>query len=210
MYGEVRVRKDWSYMTDRLAAPGALLVGDAACFIDPVFSSGVHLATYGGVLAARSINTILAGGADEATCFREFERRYRREFSVWYEFLLAFFDLEQDWDSYFWKARTLLNTDERGNEAFIRLVAGGASAPGDFFAEREGLGKEFEGMIPVLTGQAPAPADAADALRLNNARVLESQQLITGGSDTPLFDDGLVPTPDGLAWAVPAAPTAVA
>jgi hypothetical protein len=30
------------------------LVGDAACFIDPVFSSGMHLTTYPGLLAARS------------------------------------------------------------------------------------------------------------------------------------------------------------
>jgi FAD-dependent halogenase len=203
MYGEVRVRKDWSYLNDSLVAPGALLVGDAACFIDPVFSSGVHLATYGGVLAARTIATALAGDIAESQCMLEFERRYRREFSVWYEFLLAFFDLNQDWDGYFWKARNLLRTGERGNEPFIRLIAGGGSAPGDFFAAREGLGDEFEGMIPVLNDETPEGASDPDIMRLNNQRTLESRQLIAGGTDAPLFDDGLVPTADGLGWAVP-------
>ncbi len=62
-YGSIRVRKDYSYHSTRLWRPGAVLVGDAACFVDPVFSSGVHLATYSAVLAARSINTCLAGSS---------------------------------------------------------------------------------------------------------------------------------------------------
>lgn len=59
-YGELRVRKDYSYCNTRFWRPGMVLVGDAACFVDPVFSSGVHLATYSGLLAARSVNSCLA------------------------------------------------------------------------------------------------------------------------------------------------------
>jgi len=208
MYGQVRVRKDWSYMTDRLTAPGIVLAGDAACFIDPVFSSGVHLATYGGVLAARTIATVLSGELDEASCLQELERRYRREFSVWYDFLLAFFDMQQDWDDHFWTARRLLNTSERANEAFITLIAGGGTAADEFFAVREGLGREFAAMIPAMAdagdGGQPAGADGGVTLRLNDERVRESRALIAGADGAPLFDDGLVPTPDGLRWARPA------
>jgi hypothetical protein len=42
-----------------------------------VFSSGVHLSTYSALLAARAINTSLAGRVDEDLCFAEFEMRYR-------------------------------------------------------------------------------------------------------------------------------------
>ena len=77
IYAPVRIRKDWSYTTARFWKPGLVLVGDAACFIDPVFSSGVHLATYSAMLAARSINTCLKGTIDEQPCFDEFEARYR-------------------------------------------------------------------------------------------------------------------------------------
>ena len=60
-YGELRVRKDYSYANTRFWCPGMVLIGDAACFVDPIFSSGVHLATYSALLAARSINSVLAG-----------------------------------------------------------------------------------------------------------------------------------------------------
>jgi len=136
MYGQVRVRKDYSYTTSRFWIPGLALIGDAACFIDPVFSSGVHLATYAGLLAARSINTCLRGGADEAACFREFESRYRREFGVFYEFLIRFYDMNAEEETYFWNARSLLNTEEAANEAFMRLVAGAATTGHDFFRSR--------------------------------------------------------------------------
>jgi halogenation protein CepH len=208
MYGEVRIRKDWSYMTDRLAAPGIVLAGDAACFVDPVFSSGVHLATYGGVLAARTIATALSGGVDEEVCLRELEQRYRREFRVWYDFLVAFFDMQQDWDDYFWTARRLLNTTETANEAFIDLIAGAGTAPDEFFAQRRGLGEEFAAMVPALAdtdeGPQSASANGSPSTRLNDERVRESRELIGGAADVPLFGDGLVASADGLRWAYPA------
>src|SRR5439155_111060 len=70
IYGEYRIRKDYSYCNTGFWKPGCALVGDAACFIDPVFSSGVHLSTYSALLAARSINTCLRDSQiPEAVCF---------------------------------------------------------------------------------------------------------------------------------------------
>jgi hypothetical protein len=102
----------------------------------------------------------------------------------------------------------LLNTSERANEAFITLVAGGGTAPDEFFAAREGLGQEFAGMIPELAdsgngGQRPN-GNGSPAMRLNDERVRESRELIAGADGTPLFADGLVPTSDGLRWTRPA------
>ena len=39
MYGGYRVRKDYSYLNSRFWVPGLVLVGDSACFVDPIFSS---------------------------------------------------------------------------------------------------------------------------------------------------------------------------
>jgi len=97
-YAGLRLRKDYSYCHTKFWTPGLVRIGDAACFIDPVFSSGVHLATYSALLAARSINTSLKGGAagvPEEACFSEFERRYRREYGNFYQFLVAFYDMHQ-------------------------------------------------------------------------------------------------------------------
>ena len=56
---DVKILKDWSYTTSKMAGDGWVLAGDAACFIDPLFSSGVHLAMMSGVLASAYAVTCL-------------------------------------------------------------------------------------------------------------------------------------------------------
>lgn len=211
LYGEVRLRKDWSYTTDAFTAPGILLAGDAACFIDPVWSSGVHLATYGGLLAARTVATVFAGDLDEATCVREFEQRLRREFRVWYEFVLGFYDMSQNWDSYFWQARTLVGIQERPSLAFLRLIAGGGTASEEFFAQRAGSGKSFSQLIATAADQpSGAPGrlpekiseSGPDMSKRFRDRIHEMLNVMSvDGPDAPVFpDDGLVATNDRLRW----------
>ena len=49
---DVQAIADYSYSTPRISGDGFCLVGDAACFLDPVFSSGVLLAMESAELAA--------------------------------------------------------------------------------------------------------------------------------------------------------------
>lgn len=46
---------DWSYSASSYASPNVRIAGDAGCFIDPFFSSGVHLALLTGLSAATTI-----------------------------------------------------------------------------------------------------------------------------------------------------------
>lgn len=233
IYGEYRIRKDYSYCNTRFWAPGVVLVGDAACFIDPVFSSGVHLATYSAMLAARSINTCLRNDElmSEEECFEEYELRYRREFGKFYQFLIAFYDMNQDESSYFWNARKILNTEERDNNAFIRLVAGISEADEplfergaeEFFSERQGFGEQFADIIgrDVPEGKEAGLLRAAAATKADPAR-FDADKFMQGFSseiahlqmlalmrerrptERPLTPHGLVPSRDGLHWTVPA------
>ncbi|KAF5353912.1 hypothetical protein D9756_007139 [Leucocoprinus leucothites] len=66
----VRQASDYSYSADSYAGPRYRLVGDAACFIDPFFSSGVHLAFTGGLSAAGTIATSIRGAASEEECVK--------------------------------------------------------------------------------------------------------------------------------------------
>lgn len=52
----VRVVRDYSYRCNRVSGPGFFLVGDAAGFIDPIFSIGVVLGMYSARAAAWSID----------------------------------------------------------------------------------------------------------------------------------------------------------
>jgi len=41
---DFKVEQDYSYTSDSFTGPGYLMIGDAACFLDPLLSTGVHLA----------------------------------------------------------------------------------------------------------------------------------------------------------------------
>jgi len=208
-YGRLRVRKDYSYHNTKFWRPGMVLVGDAACFIDPVLSSGVHLATYSALLAARSINSVLAGTVDEARAFREFEARYRREYGIFYEFLVTFYDMNVDENSYFWKAKKVTESSGSELEAFVELVGGIASgesalinaqdvtqrvksASTDFANEGDHLATDSVGSITRLA-QSPVLGPA----------LLASAGLDDAKHEQQLYADGLVASPDGLLWTAP-------
>jgi halogenation protein CepH len=229
-YAGLRLLKDFSYLNTKFWAPGAVAVGDAACFIDPVFSSGVHLATYSGMLAARSINTVLTSRAssredvelDEQRCFAEFEQRYRREYGVFYEFLLGFYDMHQDEDSYFWRARKVLDVDESGRQSFVRLVAGlsnreeplfddaeafiGSAHQRGQFLERLSDGAAVGEVSPELRNQAQdfGKVFFRERQHLWDIKQRKEQGAALMDDQKPIWEGGLVPTADGLRWRVPA------
>ncbi|MBB5953825.1 halogenation protein CepH [Saccharothrix tamanrassetensis] len=208
VHGQVRVRKDYSYATDRFHADGMLLVGDAACFVDPVFSTGVHLATYGALLAARSINSVLSGDLPEAIAMAEFEGRYRREYSVFHEFLTAFYDVQQHEDTYFWQARKATGIGDTDLEAFATLVGGMASGDTGLAAARRRLvtaGHELSAGI-AATGPAQTPSGERMATLFRTPVVrevmTEGSRIQAGGvPGRPLLPGGLVPSADELGWA---------
>lgn len=208
-YGELRVRKDYSYHQTTFWRPGMILVGDAACFVDPVFSSGVHLATYSGLLAARSINSVLAGDLDEKTALTEFEARYRREYGVYYEFLVAFYEMNVNEESYFWQAKKVTQSQHTDIESFVDLVGGVSSgetalAATNRIAERSA---EFAAAVDQMAG-----GDNASMVPLFKSHVVkqvmqeggQEQMRVLLGEDAepemPLFPGGLVTSPDGMKW----------
>ena len=221
-YGKLRVLKDFSYLNTRFWAPGAVLVGDSACFIDPVFSSGVHLATYAGILAARSINTTLRGDVDEERCFAEFELRYRREYGVFYEFLLGFYEMHQDEESYFWQARKILSVESSAKEAFVRLVAGLSSSgeplfqgASEFIESAKSQSKRLQELSHAVAGESKLSTEMQQDVqnwgniffreRVQMWKVSRNSQTDSDStaSEAPIFEEGLVASEDGLHWLAP-------
>ncbi|MCJ1246514.1 hypothetical protein MMC30_003722 [Trapelia coarctata] len=67
LVSDVKSASDWSYSASSYASPYVRIVGDAGCFIDPFFSSGVHLAMASGLSAAVTICAARRGDCDEPT-----------------------------------------------------------------------------------------------------------------------------------------------
>jgi halogenation protein CepH len=177
----------------------------------------VHLATYGAVLAARSINTVLAGNVNEDTAFREFEQRYRREYGVFYEFLVSFYDMHVDENSYFWSAKKVTDSTSSDLESFVSLV-GGVSSGETALETSEALAAryksrstEFAGAVDELVAnkeQSMVPLIRSSIVKhAMQEGAKEQTRVLLGedaGPDVPLFEGGLVPSADGLTWSVPA------
>ena len=215
-YGQVRVRKDYSYHQSRFWRPGMVLVGDAACFVDPVFSSGVHLATMGALLAARSINSALDGVLSEDVLFNEFELRYRHEYQVFYKYLMSFYAMNVDKESYFWEARKITGRNHSELEAFVELVGGVSSdefelssaeaMARDISSESNELGSAVQTMVESGADSMQPLLKASGFVQAfqESEKVLARAQL--GGKFTteqPLTGGALISSKDGLAW-VPA------
>ncbi|KAH9036550.1 FAD/NAD(P)-binding domain-containing protein [Lactarius hengduanensis] len=62
----VRTASDYSYSASYYAGGNFRIVGDAGAFIDPFFSSGIHLAMTGGLSAAASIAASIRGDCPES------------------------------------------------------------------------------------------------------------------------------------------------
>jgi flavin-dependent dehydrogenase len=119
--------QDYSYASRTFCGPGYFLVGDAACFLDPLLSSGVHLATYSGMLAAACLASQRRGEVTEAEGQAFFEKTYRQAYLRFLVFLSAFYDVGRVKESYFWEAQRLTEADVDAGDlkhAFLRLVTG--------------------------------------------------------------------------------------
>jgi len=84
---------NYSYVMDRLVGDGWLLVGDAARFVDPVFSSGVSVAMESAKRAADAIITALKSNDVRAAAFVDYERTMRTGLDIWREFILLYYQL---------------------------------------------------------------------------------------------------------------------
>lgn len=77
LWPAVEATADFSYRVRQLVAPGLVAIGDAAGFIDPLFSTGAHLAMCGGLRAADALVEVLEG-AEEAARLARFAEDLRR------------------------------------------------------------------------------------------------------------------------------------
>ena len=149
--------RDWSYSASSMTGPGWVLVGDAACFVDPLFSTGVHLAVTAAHIGAAYVVSALSDPdlADEAST--AFERMYRTQYEHFHELARLFYAGNCSVDSYFWETRRITGERRSPREAFVRAVSGQAAAG----YERSVLSRAElpTGFETALAGAQPTTSD---------------------------------------------------
>ncbi len=185
------VVKDWSYTSRKTVGDGWILVGDAACFVDPLFSSGVHLAMMSAVMAAAYIDAARSDPSIRSPAADIFQELYHKEYSHFRELAALFYASNRTVESYFWESRRILGAsdDEGARASFIRAVAG-QSVRGYERAvlERGSLPDAFRNSIRTLESERLERATHFDA-----CTSLYAVPRLTGNiavERRPIFADG--------------------
>lgn len=87
----IQVIKDYSYNLDQIAGDGWVAVGDAAGFIDPIYSTGVFVALKSGEMAADAICAALDSGDTTASRLAVFEPELRQAMQAMSQLVFAFY-----------------------------------------------------------------------------------------------------------------------
>ncbi len=113
---ELRGEANYSYRLDRVCGDGWLAIGDAARFIDPVFSSGVSVAMHTARFASERIRAALESGDFSRSTFVPYEERLQSGATFWDEFIRLFYRLLPSF--------THVIEDPEHRESVLRLLQG--------------------------------------------------------------------------------------
>ena len=122
-----KTEQDYSYAAESFTGPGYLLCGDAACFLDPLLSTGVHLATYSALLAAAAIGTVLRGDVAEDEAWGFFDTVYRESYERLLVLVSVFYESYRGKDYHFYNAQQLSQEDRDTldlQSSFDRIITG--------------------------------------------------------------------------------------
>ena len=90
--GEYYITSEYTHHAKYCAMEGLVLVGDAFCFLDPVFSSGLMLALKSGVQAAETIHQGILDGDLSPARFADYGKTLRQGIENMRKLVYAFYD----------------------------------------------------------------------------------------------------------------------
>ena len=122
------IEGDYSYKIDQLAGPGWMLIGDALRFVDPIFSTGVDVATYSATFAYEAIEATL-NGAPEHEVLDAYSRRVGEGVDEWYDLIALFYKLQNLF--------TIFAVRKRFREKVVRILQGNLYMPESLQRARE-------------------------------------------------------------------------
>ncbi|HEV8564381.1 MAG TPA: NAD(P)/FAD-dependent oxidoreductase [Actinomycetota bacterium] len=122
------IEGDYTYKVNRLSGPGWVMIGDSFRFVDPIFSTGVDIATYSSLYAFQAIDAVL-GGDEEASARVEYERRVTGGVDAWYQLISLFYRLQNLF--------TIFAVRTRFREKVVRILQGNLYIPESLERARE-------------------------------------------------------------------------
>jgi flavin-dependent dehydrogenase len=121
-----RTARDWSYTGQQFYGNGWVLVGDSAAFVDPLFSTGVALATLAGSTLAKIVDRVLDHPAIEEKALDRYATAYRAFFDEIREFVERFYDRSKYKEFYYSLAQEMVDPEKKNEPSadFVTLISG--------------------------------------------------------------------------------------
>jgi len=143
-------------------------VGDAAMFVDPLFSTGVHGAVYSGYMAGSALAGCLAGEVEPADAAQVYNAHCDEYFERTRETVRLLYGFHPG-DTPFWKDRSI--PEMTAAEAAESLAALGVPGAAIFHTMRHGLAMPTAfraALADVVWPSAPAPVEVGRVLALRD------------------------------------------
>lgn len=110
---------DFCYYAEQVVGNRWYIVGDAAAFVDPVFSGGVYLAMATGLLAANEIKDVLDAHTTPEESTDRFTRTYKTGYDTYFRLVQGFYDYNFDF------GRFKSDLPDRVDDTSVSLLLGG-------------------------------------------------------------------------------------
>lgn len=128
--------RDWSYAAEQTCGEGWFLVGDAASFVDPIFSTGLLFTAHGSSLVANALHTLWNDSEVDPDLLRSsYDESYQLLTRTYYSLARVWYSRNFTVDSLHWESkRRLLGTGtpvSEQAEAFNQLLMGSFLSPFD-------------------------------------------------------------------------------
>ena len=196
--GDFDIVTDWSFICRQFHGPGYLLVGDAACFVDPILASGIALALQGVLRATKAIRTSLEApgpewAGDELVPGRVICKQAN-----------DFVDMANHWyhgqrlqESWYWTAHRLVDPSQNLSlrQAFVFISSGltrespeesirymGGFTPGQLAVTYEALGAEAHSALP-RPAETPALPSAPRGVAVTAEQALAGRPAFVAGAE---------------------------
>lgn len=151
---------EMAYDSTRYSGDGFILVGDAAFFLDPVFSTGVYAGMHGAEFAAQAAHESLRRGDVSASAFRDYDRRMVEFHSAIANLVYCFYSgLRHEWMI---RVAVKLVRWTRGNDRVVRRLQDFSNG---FYLERKGFIAGFSAVVNTIAASADLAEAAGSSLR---------------------------------------------
>jgi FADH2-dependent halogenase len=131
---DLKIETDYCYHSDQVTGPGWVMVGDAGCFGDPMFSGGVLVATTTGVRAAETIGAALDDSGSADSLIEEYGNFFKTGYDTYIRLIHSYYDGELVAAAADAGRSTSRDTLEK---YVVRLISG------DFWSEHNSVAQEM-------------------------------------------------------------------